>query len=140
MPRKAVAVSDLQFGMYVAELDRPWTETPFAFQGFLLNTQQQLQALRRLCKHVFIDDGRDHARQVRVARAAPPPSTTPGFVIHGAAAYTAQANLKREVEAAIELYARAYKALEALLRPLQQGAAALDGTEVERLAGVLADS
>ena len=30
--------------------------------------------------------------------------------------------------------------MEALLRPLQQGAAALDGTEVERLAGVLADS
>ena len=140
MPRKAVAVGDLQFGMYVAELDRPWTETPFAFQGFLLNTQQQLQALRRLCKQVVIDDGRGDTRPVGVARTAPPASGTPGFVIHGAAAYTAQANLKREVEAATELYARAYKALQALLQPLQQGATALDGTEVARLAGVLADS
>src|SRR5205823_9117688 len=103
MPRKAVAVGDLQFGMYVAELDRPWTETPCAFQGFLLNTQQQLQALRRLCKQVVIDDGRGDTRHVGVARAAPPASGTPGFVIHGAAAYTAQANLKREVEAATEL-------------------------------------
>src|SRR5205823_3809385 len=85
-------------------------------------------------------DGRGDTRRVGVARTAPPASGTPGFVIHGAAAYTAQANLKREVEAATELYARAYKALQALLQPLQQGATALDGTEVERLAGVLADS
>src|SRR5437660_8340314 len=105
MPRKAVAVSDLQFGMYVAELDRPWTETPFAFQGFLLNTQQQLHALRRLCKQVVIDDGRDETRHLGVARAAPAPSSAPGFVIHGTAGYTAQANLKREIEAASELYA-----------------------------------
>src|ERR671929_45444 len=38
MNKKAVPVGDLQFGMYIAELDRPWTETPFAFQGFWLPT------------------------------------------------------------------------------------------------------
>ena len=44
--------------MYVAELDRPWIETPFAFQGFVLQTERQLQALRKYCQHVFVDVGR----------------------------------------------------------------------------------
>ena len=43
--RKKVAVKDLQFGMYVFELDRPWTETPFTFQGFTLRNEQQLEIL-----------------------------------------------------------------------------------------------
>ena len=55
MQRKQVTVGELQFGMFVAELDRPWTETPFMFQGFHLRTDQQLEALKKHCKHVFID-------------------------------------------------------------------------------------
>ena len=48
-------VADLQFGMYIYELDRPWTETPFEFQGFVLKTQQQLDVLKNYCRHVFVD-------------------------------------------------------------------------------------
>ena len=140
MRRKPVAVGDLQFGMYIAELDRPWTETPFAFQGFRLRTEQQLQALRRICKHVFIDHSRDEPRPGGVAKAAPPPSSAAGFAILGTAGYTAQANLKREIEAASELYSRASVALQELLQPLDQGATALDGGEVHRLVAALADS
>ena len=55
MPRKQVPVGELQFGMYVAELDRPWTETPFMFQGFVLSTRKQLEALQKYCKKVYID-------------------------------------------------------------------------------------
>lgn len=53
--KKKVPVADLQFGMYVYELDRPWSETPFVFQRFVLKTQQQLDQLRKHCKHVFVD-------------------------------------------------------------------------------------
>jgi len=44
--------------MYVAELDRPWTETTFAFQGFLLSNKTQLDALHRYCKYVLVDTER----------------------------------------------------------------------------------
>ena len=47
MQKKAVAVSELRFGMFIAELDRPWTDTPFAFQGFTLINDRQLEALRK---------------------------------------------------------------------------------------------
>jgi HD-GYP domain-containing protein (c-di-GMP phosphodiesterase class II) len=56
--RKTVPVAELQFGMYVAELDRPWTETPFKFQGFVLRTPEQLETLKKFCKSVFVDPDR----------------------------------------------------------------------------------
>ena len=43
---KVVPIAQLRFGMFVAELDRPWTETPFMFQGFVLKTEKQLDALK----------------------------------------------------------------------------------------------
>lgn len=45
----------LQFGMYVCMLDRPWLETPFLFQGFLVSHEEDLFALRSLCEYVYID-------------------------------------------------------------------------------------
>ncbi len=48
-------VDRLTLGMYVVELDRPWLESPFLFQGFEIRTQNQLQALRNLCAFVYID-------------------------------------------------------------------------------------
>ncbi|WP_439858630.1 HD-GYP domain-containing protein [Pseudomonas sp. MBLB4136] len=50
-----VAVDDLSIGMYVAKLDRPWTETPFLFQGFLIREQQELHLLREHCQSVWVD-------------------------------------------------------------------------------------
>src|SRR5687767_5406283 len=56
--KKSVAVTELKFGMYVAELDRPWTDTPFIFQGFLLENEQQLHVLKKFCKSVVVDSER----------------------------------------------------------------------------------
>ena len=47
--------------MYIAELDRPWTETPFKFQGFVLKTHQELELLARYCRVVFVDPDRREA-------------------------------------------------------------------------------
>jgi putative nucleotidyltransferase with HDIG domain len=41
--------------MYVSWLDRPWLETPFLFQGFLIRDEDEIRELRRHCKHVVID-------------------------------------------------------------------------------------
>ncbi len=45
----------LQLGMYVAELDRPWLQTPFHAHGFLLAHAEQIEALRRICSYVYVD-------------------------------------------------------------------------------------
>jgi HD-GYP domain-containing protein (c-di-GMP phosphodiesterase class II) len=49
-----IPVAKLEVGMYVSRLDRPWRETPFFFQGFYVEQPEELDALRRLCKHVYV--------------------------------------------------------------------------------------
>jgi putative nucleotidyltransferase with HDIG domain len=53
--RKKVFVKDLQKGVFVEALDRPWLGTPFLIQGFILKSDQDLQALRDCCAYVYID-------------------------------------------------------------------------------------
>jgi len=53
--KKEVPVEELEFGVYISGLDRPWTETPFLFQGFVLKDDQQLEILKKHCKKVTID-------------------------------------------------------------------------------------
>jgi len=53
--KKEVSVEQLQFGVYISELDRPWQGTPFMFQGFILSNDRQLEAIKQYCKKVTID-------------------------------------------------------------------------------------
>lgn len=55
MAYREISVDELRVGMYVAQLDRPWTDTPFMFQGFVLRTDKQLEALKKYCKKVYVD-------------------------------------------------------------------------------------
>jgi putative nucleotidyltransferase with HDIG domain len=50
-------VDDLKLGMFIAELDRPWVETPFLFQGFMARNVDELATLRELCTYVYVDKG-----------------------------------------------------------------------------------
>ncbi len=50
-----VAPIDLQKGMYVSELDRPWLETPFLFQGFRITNSNEIEQISKLCDFVFVD-------------------------------------------------------------------------------------
>jgi HD-GYP domain-containing protein (c-di-GMP phosphodiesterase class II) len=52
---KKVEVERLKIGMYVTELDRPWLESPFLFQGFPIRNQDELKQLRESCVFVYID-------------------------------------------------------------------------------------
>ncbi len=45
----------LKMGMFVCELDRPWSESPFVFQGFLLSNPEDVIRVREECKWVYID-------------------------------------------------------------------------------------
>ncbi len=55
MLTQKVAVENLDIGMYVSRLDRPWLETPFLLQGFLIKGEDDIAELRKYCQHVYID-------------------------------------------------------------------------------------
>lgn len=50
-----VPVADLRVGMFVSRLDRDWLETPFLIQGFLLESQEDIDTVAEYCQHVWID-------------------------------------------------------------------------------------
>lgn len=51
---KKLRVEQLEIGMYVAQLDRPWLETPFLFQGFYIRDDDEISELQKHCKSVFV--------------------------------------------------------------------------------------
>ena len=53
---RRIDVDELRLGMWVCRLDRPWVETPFPMQGFLIAAPEQLRELGGYCAHVFIDE------------------------------------------------------------------------------------
>jgi putative nucleotidyltransferase with HDIG domain len=53
--KKKLDIGDLAVGMFVSELDRPWIETPFLFQGFRITNEAELNKLIELCKFVVVD-------------------------------------------------------------------------------------
>jgi HD-GYP domain-containing protein (c-di-GMP phosphodiesterase class II) len=67
-------VDDLQIGMFVSELDRPWLGTPFLLQGFLVKNEKEISQLKALCKSVMIDRRRSVGEHYSPPprRAAPP--------------------------------------------------------------------
>lgn len=61
--------------MYIAELDRPWTDTPFIFQGFVLQNAEQFEILKEYCKVVFVDPDRSETLS-RACDTIPPRTRT----------------------------------------------------------------
>jgi HD-GYP domain-containing protein (c-di-GMP phosphodiesterase class II) len=132
MLRKQVSVGELQFGMFVAELDRPWTETPFMFQGFHLRTDQQLAALKKHCKHVFIDVERTEKPDPR------PPAAQ--FQIRGQTKYVEQVKVEVEYQQATAVYTKSVARVDELLKPIAKPGGVLEAKEIKESVTQLTDS
>jgi len=126
---KEVPVDMLQFGMFVAELDRPWTETPFMFQGFVLRTEQQLVALRKYCKRVYVDpEKRDTTIE---AKAGPAPSARGPESeavraqlkekIRGQAVYAVRATVEEELPRAQKAFTQSRDVVQTLSQGVRAG-------------------
>ncbi len=55
--------------MFVAQLDRPWLETPFLFQGFEIGENNEITLLRKFCKHVYVDVERSTVSKDKILAA-----------------------------------------------------------------------
>lgn len=65
-----VYTADLKEGMYVAELDRPWIDTPFLFQGFVVQNEEDIKELQAHCVFVYVDGERSTSDAVRHLHSA----------------------------------------------------------------------
>lgn len=86
-------VSQLKLGMFVSELDRPWLGTPFLFQGFRIQSVQEIERLKTVCENVYID-----IEKSRMVGAATNRKTAPDRRI-----YTLAASFEDEIHTANEI-------------------------------------
>jgi len=50
-----VFIHELEVGMFVSALDKPWAETPFPIQGFLIKSAADASRVKAYCDYVYID-------------------------------------------------------------------------------------
>lgn len=131
--RKAfpVNVESLEIGMYVSALDRPWLETPFLFQGFLIQDSGDIAALRKHCRHVFVDP-EESAVEIDpaaftasvLARTVPHPkpvSSAPENDEPAGSVYSDIGELRRELADAKERHEQAMRLIRDVMDVLSEG-------------------
>ncbi|AHL76113.1 hypothetical protein CH92_13805 [Stutzerimonas stutzeri] len=114
--KRRLHVSHLELGMYICELDRPWRQTDFLFQGFPLLKFEHIQAVRERCDYVFVDDTR---RMLVDQGQVIAPSATPLRVKRT----MPRIPLSLEVHEAREAYRSSALLLDQVLLDVQQGRA-----------------
>ncbi len=137
--KKRVSIENLAFGMYIAELDRPWAETPFAFQGFFLKTEAQLDVLRQCCSAVYIDPERGPDSGEPGAVRQPANASAAGFTLHGTVNYRVAKNIESEFPRARSAHASGGAAVEEAYRALRVEAE-MDGRVLTDAIATMTDS
>lgn len=133
MELKQIPVDELQLGMYVSKLDRPWTETPFVFQGFILRNQKQIDAMKKYCKHVFVDPEKEDMSEVEGHAGGSAAS------IRGTTVYKEAASLDVEIPRARSAIADTATVLRQISRDVKVGHA-VDGAKVRQAASEITES
>jgi HD-GYP domain-containing protein (c-di-GMP phosphodiesterase class II) len=154
MPKEIVElpVDALKLGLYVSRLDRPWEDTPFLFQGFEVDNEEDLQALRRLCKVVYVEVSIAEAEELKSAkRKAPAPqrkgaqedalellSADPTALLNRVPVKDT-VSLKAELAAATTTFSEARVAVGAIFDRLRRGGG-LDVPHLHTVVGSMVDS
>ena len=133
MQLKEIPVEELTFGMYVSKLDRPWTETPFVFQGFVLKSEKQLDVLKKHCKHVFVDPEKEDLSVI--TRVTPEDIAK----VRGTTVYKEVASVEVELPRAQTAYTRTTAIMKELSRAVEIGNA-IDGSRAHEAATQITDS
>jgi len=145
-------VAQLKLGTYVSRLDRPWADTPFLFQGFAVESDDDLETLRRLCSVVFVEVSVEEAAEIRssgrnkpkgLGAATPPPAletlTSNPAALTGHVPVKDPVALKTELSLATTTFGEAKRAVGAIFDHLRRGAG-LDVPHLQTVVGSMVDS
>ena len=112
-----VSCSDLKVGMYIQELDRPWLDTPFMFQGFYIRDDEEIETLQGYCEYVFINRAQEDIDPGVIHTTIEPEQSTTSRVKAiaiktGSERYIDTVVVEKELETARKIYAESHKAIE----------------------------
>ncbi|MDE3210112.1 MAG: HD-GYP domain-containing protein [Pseudomonadota bacterium] len=114
---RRLEVSQLQPGMYVCRLDRPWGDSPFSAPGLQLAGSDDIAALQRLCEFVYIDAHRAPPRDGRLLQRT---ELAAGRFVHGAR-HADEVSFADELPRAQAAMQNASAMVEALFKDIANG-------------------
>lgn len=112
-----IDVKDLKIGMYVCALDRPWLESSFLFQGFLLKTKEDIEAVQKQCGFVFIDT----SRQINVSRYSAADTTYTEDYLTNVEPLQKRSSFKQELKAAEVVHRKTSSLVKSFMEDVQFG-------------------
>ena len=132
--KKKIDIANLKKGIYVAELDRPWLDSPFLFQGFVVDSDDDLQTLKSLCKYVFIDpekgdDADDSLETISVSN----------IDLNARERMKVTVSFEEEISTAREVHGRARNQLDSMFNDARMGRS-IDVTGAKEVVSDMVDS
>ena len=110
---KKIYIQDLQPGMYVSGLDRPWLDTPFSLQGFMIRNLSDVKKLGFYCDYVYVDSSKSLANLSVAATPAASNKRPPDVVArpfkaelatHHPVSYSEKSSVTEEIKVAQGAY------------------------------------
>lgn len=127
-----IDVKDLRVGMFVVELDIPWEESSFMFQGVEIQSPADVLAVQKECSHVWVDYD-EFTLQKNEPGNGLPAANGVGF------SQDSGVLVEDELDAATEVHNLASKAISNLFEEIRLGAE-IDGGKVKQAVNGCVDS
>lgn len=128
--RQKFAVEDLRIGMFVVELDIPWEQSTFMFQGLELKSADDILSLQRQCKFVYVDYNEFSLKQENKSTGLPAnPNSQVGVLV----------SVQEEYSSAQQVNKLASETVTNLFEEIRLGAE-IDGGKVKQAVSGCVDS
>ena len=127
-----IDVKDLRVGMFVVELDIPWEESSFMFQGLEIRSPADVLAIQKECKHVWVDYDEFSLQQAKSASTGLPANPN-GF------GSSNNVQVEDELDEAAEVHKLASDTITNLFEEIRLGAE-IDGSKVKKAVNGCVDS
>ena len=127
-----IDVKDLRVGMFVVELDKPWEESGFMFQGLELKSPSDVLAVQKECEYVFVDYDEFSLQKNAPAQGLP---AAPG----AGSTLADELPVEDEFDAAREVHSLASQTVSTLFEEIRLGAQ-IDGGKVKQAVNGCVDS
>lgn len=121
--KKKIDSEQIELGMYIYELDRPWTETPFLFQGFNVSSEEDIKQLKACCDYVYVIE-EQHLQSVELSRPSDKPAKAvaqleglPEKPVH----YKDSSSVEKELGPAKQSYETLFKEVRELVQNIHLG-------------------
>lgn len=130
--REKIDVKDLRVGMFVVELDKPWEESSFMFQGLEIKSTSDITDVQKECSFVWVDYDEFSLSQNKPSTGLDPKPGAGSILKDGV-------SVEDEFDSAREVHSLASETISNLFEEIRLGAE-IDGGKVKQAVNGCVDS